>query len=123
LYSFRVTMTVNEFYYGLPEAREDPTLGELGSIGATIPHLPADASQKEAVAQAILEYEGEVAKFYHRRANEIIFKGICKILFLNGLNTNIRMTTKVQRRISWKMLSRLLSTQSRPLDKTVQHSY
>jgi len=45
-----------------------PTLGELGSIKAMI---QADAAQKEAVAQAILAYGGEVAKF-----DEIIFKGI-----------------------------------------------
>jgi len=54
LFAYRVTMTVNEFYCGLLEAREDPSLGELGGIATTIPHQPEEAAQLEANAMAVL---------------------------------------------------------------------
>jgi len=55
-------MTVNEFYCELPKALEDPTLGELGGIAATIPHQPAEAVQWEATAMAVLAYGSEFSE-------------------------------------------------------------
>jgi len=44
-----------------------------------------------------MEYGGQAAQFYHPRTNNIIFKGICKSLFLIGLHANICSTDKIQR--------------------------
>jgi len=46
---------------------------------------------------AVLAYRSDVAKAYHCRANDIIFRGICKSLFLNGLNAAIRTQAKIQK--------------------------
>jgi len=123
LFGYRVTMTVNEFYCGLPEAREDPSLGDLGGIAATIPHQPAEEAQREANAMAVLAYGSDVAKFYHRRANDIIFRGICKSLFLNGLNATIRTTAKIQKTDTLEEAIEAAITAEQankgPLDKTV----
>jgi len=67
----------------------------LGGIAAMIPHQPADIEQQKANAMAILAYRSSVAKIYHHQANDIIFRGICKSLFLNGLNADIRAQAKI----------------------------
>jgi len=121
VFAYRVTMTVEEFYSSLPEAKDDAELTELDTIptGINPPGPPADPAP---VLAALRAYAERVAQHFHKRANKMAFQGICKSLFINGLLPSLRSNAKLLKTDTFQEAIKAALTAERavqgPLDRT-----
>jgi len=128
VFAYRVSMTVDEFWSCLPESRDSPDLAGL----AEVPQLPAnqaaaapevDAENVAILAAYVQEQKSQTAIHYHKRASNMYFQGVCKVLFLNGLIPSIRTIAKQKAPTTFQeaIKSALVAEQALhgPLDKTI----
>jgi len=121
VFAYRVSMTVEEFYSSLLEAKDDAELTELDTIPTGINTLgpPADPAP---VLAALRAYAERVAQHFNKGANKMAFQGICKSLFINGLLPSLRSNAKLLKTDTFQEAIKAALTAERavqgPLDRT-----